>query len=211
MVFLEIANFLKDLVATGGYLAIFLAMVVEGVIAPIPSAAILPFAGLLAREGTFFLPFVILAAAAGATVGSMGAYAIGRFLGRPFLVRYGRYFRFEERHLEQVDGWFRRWGSWAVFLANSFTGFRSVISFPAGIAQIRLRVFVPFTFLGALIWSTILVSAGFLLGQAAFAFAESLENFDLLVLGALAAILVGFLLYRWWRRSRQALGEPQSP
>jgi membrane protein DedA with SNARE-associated domain len=211
MVFLEIATFLLDLVATGGYLAIFVAMVIEGVITPIPSAAILPFAGLLAREGTFFLPFVILVAAAGATIGSLGAYAVGRFLGRPFLVKYGRLFRFEARHLHQADGWFQRWGSWAVFLANSFTGFRSVISFPAGITRMALRVFIPFTFFGALIWSTILVTAGFYLGQAAFAFAESLENFDLLVLATVAVIIAGYLGYHWWRRSRGPVGEAQPP
>ncbi len=211
MVFLEIATFLLELVATGGYLAIFVAMVIEGVITPIPSAAILPFAGLLAREGTFFLPFVILVAAAGATAGSLGAYAVGRFLGRPFLVKYGRLFRFEARHLDQADGWFRRWGSWAVFLANSFTGFRSVISFPAGITRMALRVFIPFTFLGALIWSTILVTAGFYLGQAAFAFAQGLENFDLLVLAVVAVIIAGYFGYRWWRRSRRPVGEAQSP
>ncbi len=211
MVFLEIATFLLELVATGGYLAIFVAMVIEGVITPIPSAAILPFAGLLAREGTFFLPFVILVAAAGATAGSLGAYAVGRFLGRPFLVKYGRLFRFEARHLDQADGWFRRWGSWAVFLANSFTGFRSVISFPAGITRMALRVFIPFTFFGALIWSTILVTAGFYLGQAAFAFAESLEDFDLLVLATVTVIIAGYFGYRWWRRNRRPVGEAQSP
>ncbi len=210
MVFLEIANFLKDLVATGGYLAVFVAMVIEGVLAPIPSAAILPFAGLLAWEGTFSLPFVILVATSGATVGSLGAYAIGRFLGRPFLVKYGRLFRFEARHLDQVDSWFQRWGSWAVFLANSFTGFRSVISFPAGITRMPLRVFLPFTFFGALIWSAILVLAGFYLGEAAFAFAESLENFDLIVLATVAVIIAGYLGYRWWRRNRRPVGEAQS-
>lgn len=211
MVFLEIANFLLALVATGGYLAIFVAMVIEGVLTPIPSAAILPFAGLLAREGTFSLPFVILVAASGATVGSLGAYAIGRFLGRPFLVKYGRYIRFEAQSLDRVDSWFQRWGSWAVFLANSFTGFRSVISFPAGLSRMALRVFIPFTFFGALIWSTILVTAGYLLGEAAFAFAESLENFDLIVLATVGVVLAGYFGYRWWRRNRRTVGEAQAP
>jgi membrane protein DedA with SNARE-associated domain len=74
-----------------------------------------------------------------------------------------------------------------------------------------LRLFIPFTFFGALIWSTILVSAGFVLGQAAFDFAESLENFDLIVLAALGAVLIGYLGYRWWRRNRRAMGEAQPP
>ncbi|MFQ6012787.1 MAG: DedA family protein [Thermoplasmata archaeon] len=211
MVFLEIADFLLGLVATGGYLAIFLAMVIEGVLTPIPSAAILPFAGLLAREGIFSLPLVILVAATGATVGSVGAYAIGRFLGRPFLLRYGRFLRLEERHLDQAEGWFARWGTWAIFLGNSFTGFRSVISFPAGLARMPLRGFVPFTFFGALIWSSLLILAGFFLGQAAFDLARNLEGFDLLILGALAGVLVGYLLLRWRRRNRRAVGEAQAP
>ena len=113
--------------------------------------------------------------------------------------------------MDRVDSWFQRWGSWAVFLANSFTGFRSIISFPAGLSRMALRVFIPFTFFGALIWSTILVTAGYLLGEAAFAFAENLENFDLIVLATVGVVLAGYFGYRWWRRNRRTVGEAQAP
>ncbi len=207
-IFLQIAYLLRDFVGRGGYLVIFLAMVVEGILTPIPSAAILPFAGFLASQGSLSLPLVILVATAGATLGSLGAYSIGLKLGRPFLLRYGKFFRVEERHLNLADQWFLRWGNWAIFLGNSFTGFRSFISFPAGIARMPLRGFLPFTFLGALVWTTILVAAGFYLGEAAFAFAETLESFDYIILGGLAALLLSIYLYRRWRNRTKASREP---
>ncbi len=209
-IFLQIAYFMLSLVSQFGYLGIFIAMIVEGILTPIPSAAILPFAGLLATQGELNVVLVILVAATGATLGSTGAYLIGLYLGRPFLVRYGKYLRIEDKHLDMADRWFERWGTWAVLLANSFTGFRSVIAFPAGIARMPLRGFLLFTFLGAAVWTTLLVSLGFFLGEAAFAFAESLEFFDVIILAALAAFLVGFFLFRRWRKghSTPAAADP---
>lgn len=210
-VFLDLAYLLRDLLGAGGYPLVFLAMFIEGIIVPIPSAAILPFMGLHVAEGNLNLVLVILVAAAGATAGSTIAYLIGWKLGRPFLLRYGKYLRIEAAHLDRADAWFERWGLWAVLLGNSFTGFRSIISFPAGIARMDLRLFVPFTFAGATVWTTILVLAGYFLGEAAFALAEGLESFDLVVLGGLAAFLLGFFLYRRWRRGQRgpAAADPQ--
>jgi membrane protein DedA with SNARE-associated domain len=206
-IFLQVGYLARDLVARAGYLGVFLAMAIEGVLTPIPSAIILPFAGLLASQWAFSLPLLILVAASGATVGSLGAYSIGLKLGRPLILRYGRFFRLEERHLEMADRWFERYGPWAILLGNAFTGFRSFISFPAGIARMDLRGFVPFTFLGALVWTSILVLAGFYLGEAAFALAESLEFFDPLIIGSAVAAVVGFLLYKRRKVPRSGGGE----
>lgn len=203
---MEIAYFIRGLVEKFGYLGIFTAMVIEGVLTPIPSPIFLPFAGLLAKQGVLSLPLVILVAASGATLGSLGAYSIGLWLGRPFLLRYGKIFGVEQRHLEKADTWFQRHGNWAILIGNAVTGIRSIISFPAGIARMPLRGFLPFTFLGALVWTTALVVVGFLLGEAAFAFAESIESFDILALGALGAVLLTFLLYRRWRKNQTARG-----
>ncbi len=203
-IFVQLANVLLDIVRQFGYLGIFIAMLIEGIITPIPSAFILPFAGLLAQEGGLNVVLVVIVAASGATVGSTGAYLIGLYLGRPFLLKYGRYLRIEERHLDMVDRWFERWGTWAVLLANSFTGFRSIIAFPAGIARMSLRRFIPFTFAGATVWTTILVGLGYFLGRAALDFAEGLESFDIIVLAGLAVFLVGFFLFRRWRKGQRA-------
>jgi membrane protein DedA with SNARE-associated domain len=203
-IFLQVGYLARDLVARAGYLGIFLAMVIEGVITPIPSALILPFAGLLASQGTFSLPLVILVAAGGATVGSLGAYSIGLKLGRPLLLRYGRFLRVEERHLDMADRWFERYGNWAILLGNAFTGFRSIISFPAGVAKMPLKGFLPFTFLGALVWTTLLVMAGFYLGEAAFNLAETLEFLDPVIIVSLILVLIGIVLHRHRKAQREA-------
>lgn len=199
-IFVDIAYFMRDLVSTLGYLGIFLAMVVEGILTPIPSPIFLPFAGLLSKEGALFLPLVIFIATTGATLGSLGAYTLGLKLGRPFLLRRGRIFGIGAAQLEKADRWFQRHGTWAVLLGNAVTGIRSIISFPAGIARMPLRSFLPFTFLGAMVWTTVLVFAGYFLGEAAFAFATSVESFDYYVLGGLAVVILGFFAYRRWRR-----------
>ncbi len=179
-------------------------MIVEGIFTPLPSPLFLPFAGLLAREGSLSLPLVILVATTGATLGSLGAYTIGRALGRPFLLRYGRFIGVQARHLERADGWFRRHGNWAVLAGNAITGVRSIIAFPAGIARMPLRGFIPFTFAGALIWTTLLVMIGYFLGQGAFELANRIESFDLWVLGGLGVGILSFFLYRRWRKGQRA-------
>ncbi len=209
-VFVQVAEFIKGLVAQFGYLGIFTAMVIEGILTPIPSPIFLPFAGDLARDGVLSFPLVIIVATTGATLGSLVAYFIGFWLGRSFLLRYGKFFGVQERHLDLADRWFERYGNWAVLVGNAVTGIRSVISFPAGITRMPLRGFVPFTFLGALVWTTVLVAAGYFLGDAAFAFAESLESFDLWVLGLLGAGLLFLLAYRRWR-NRRAAGPAAEP
>lgn len=203
--FVQLAELVLGLVERFGLLGIFLAMIVEGIFTPLPSPLFLPFAGLLAREGSLNLPLVILVATIGATLGSLGAYSIGRVLGRPFLLRYGKYIGIEETHLDRADGWFQRYGTWAVLVGNAVTGVRSIIAFPAGIARMPLRGFIPFTFGGALVWTTLLVLIGYYLGQAAFDLANRIESFDYWVLGGLAAGLLSFLLYRRWRKGQRAM------
>ncbi len=203
-IFLQIADFMRELVATFGYPGIFFAMVIEGILTPIPSPVFLPFAGLLASEGVMILPLVILIGTAGATLGSLGAYSIGLWLGRPFLLRRGKLLGIGEDQLDVADRWFQRYGIWAIFLGNAMTGIRSIISFPAGLTRMPLKAFIPFTFLGALVWTTVLVTLGFFLGEAVFAFAESIESFDYLILGGLGIALLSFFIYRRWKKRKSS-------
>ncbi len=183
-----------------GYPGLFLMMFVEGVVTPIPSEIIMPFAGYLASVGRFDLLLVILVGTLGATAGSTVAYHIGSLVGRPFIFRYGRYFRITEDHLARAEEWFERYGSASIFIGHSLPGTRSFISFPAGIAKMRLSAFVLFTFLGAAVWNTILAVAGYLLGAAWVNLVETFEFVDILALAAVAGVLV--LYFFWWRRRR---------
>lgn len=196
---LPIANWFKDVIQAIGYPGIFIAMLVEGIITPIPSEIIMPFAGYLASQGQFNIVLVILVGSIGAVLGSTGAYYLGYSLGRPFIKRYGKYFRLREEHIIKAEDWFEKYGDAAIFIGHSLPGTRSFISFPAGIGKMRLRNFMIFTFAGAMIWNTFLALLGYFLGEAVFGLAETFEYFDLIVI---LTVLVVIVVYILWKRKR---------
>jgi membrane protein DedA with SNARE-associated domain len=197
-ILLPIANWFKDAILAVGYPGIFLAMLVEGIVTPIPSEIIMPFAGHLAAQGQFNIVLVILVGSLGAVIGSTGAYYLGYSLGRPFIRKYGRFFRLREEHIIKAEDWFEKYGDAAILIGHSLPGTRSFISFPAGIGKMRLRNFMIFTFAGAMIWNTFLALLGYFLGAAVFKLAE-LEFFDMAVLLALLLVLI---IYFLWKRKK---------
>lgn len=200
-IFLPLAYWFTDLIRTIGYPGIFFAMLIEGVFTPIPSEVIMPFAGYLAATTPDFnIILVILVGSLGAVLGATGAYYIGYSLGRPFIRRYGKWFRLKEEHIEKAEDWFKKYGDLAVFVGHSVPGIRSFISFPAGIAKMRLRNFMIFTFAGAMVWNTVLALLGFFLGQGVFALAETFEYFDLAII---LIVLIAFIAYILWRRKKR--------
>lgn len=185
-----------DFISTAGYPGIFLAMFVEGILTPIPSELIMPFAGYLASTGRFSLPLVILIGSLGAACGSTVAYGIARVVGRPIVERYGRYLFLDAKKVDRADAWFKKWGSWGILLGHAVPGIRSVISFPAGIFKMDIKRFVIFTFLGALIWNTVLASAGYLLGDLYLELWKALDGWDLVIIGSACLVLAAYLLYK---------------
>lgn len=196
-IFLPIANWFRDFIQLIGYPGIFLAMFVEGIITPIPSEIIVPFAGHLAAKGVFNIWLVIFVSSLGALLGSTGAYYIGYGVGRPFIRKWGKYFRIREEHMKRVEEWFEKYGDISILIGHSMPGTRSFISFPAGIGKMRLRNFMIFTFIGAMIWNTVLALLGYFLGEAVFKLAETFEYFDMAVI---LGVLVVFLAYILWKR-----------
>lgn len=207
-----ISNIILELITSTGYLGIFLAMLVEGVLTPIPSELIMPFAGYLCYTGTLNLVAVIVVGSLGAMCGSIIAYFLGRKLGRPILDRYGRYLGMKPESLDKAEAWFARWGCYGILIGHAVPGIRSIISFPAGISRMELKRFALFTFLGAMVWNTILVSVGYVLGQYWMSFAESLEGWDIAILISAAALFITYVALSRWRdaaraRSREGIDE----
>lgn len=188
-----------DFISTLGYPGIFLLMTVEGIITPIPSELIVPFAGYLAAEGEMSLPLVIIVGAAGAAVGNSVAYFIGYRVGRPLIQRYGRYIRLDERDLMLAERWFAKYGDIGVLMGHAVPGIRSFISFPAGIGKMRFRNFIAYSTVGALIWTTVLAVAGYLLLDEWRKFASATESIDLYVAISALAVIVGYL---YWTKKR---------
>lgn len=185
-----------DFISQVGYPGVFILMTIEGIITPIPSELIVPFAGYLAAMGEMNLVAVIAVATAGAAVGNTIAYFIGLRVGRPLIKRYGRIIRLDESDLKFAEGWFLKYGRVGVLLGHAVPGVRSFISFPAGIGKMRLRDFVLFSTLGALVWTTFLAIAGYQLLDEWRTFANTTENIDLYVVVVALVAIVGYVYWR---------------
>ena len=188
-----------------GYPGIFLAMFVEGVITPIPSEMILPFAGYLSALGTLSLPLVILVASVAAMLGSGGAYYLGLRFGRPFVLRWGRYLFLDASDLDRAEAWFRRWGNLGVFLANCAPGSRSIVAYPAGAGRMTFAPFLAATFGGALVWNSVLTLAGWYLFSAWRTLVDTFELIDLVALVIILAAIGAWV----YRNKRKKAGAPE--
>jgi membrane protein DedA with SNARE-associated domain len=203
--------FLNSLYGAVGYLGVVVAMAIESAMVPLPSELILPYAGFLVSDASQFEPLtggpwgfwvVVMAATLGNTLGSLIAYGIGAYGGRPFLERYGRYLLIRPHEIELADAFFARHGGATVFIGRLLPIVRTFISFPAGVARMPLRRFVAYSTAGAFIWSTLLVYAGTVLGANWTEIRHALQPFDLLIAVGVVA-LVGFFV--WWRLGRPGL------
>jgi membrane protein DedA with SNARE-associated domain len=159
-----------------GYVGIVLAMTLESCLIPLPSEIVMPLAGALttatftmATMGTdkphFNLVGVALAGAVGCVIGSLAAYGIGAWGGRPVIYRYGKYILVSRTDFDRADRWFLHYGSAITFFSRLLPIVRTYISLPAGIARMRLLPFVAYTFIGSLIWCFVLAFIGQKLGD----------------------------------------------
>ena len=157
----NVAAFITIVLTTVGLPGLFALMVVESFgLPPVPSEVILPFTGFLVAEGTFSLGGSILAALAGALVGSFAAYAVGR-LWRERLTEFGLgRLRLQVRHLERMDRFFASRGELTVALARLVPVVRAYISYPAGTARMKPVRFGAYTLLGSIPFTLALVYAG---------------------------------------------------
>ena len=197
--------FLNSLYGTVGYLGVMLAMGIESAMVPLPSELILPYAGFLVSDHTQVEPLthgpwefwiVVVIATIGNTLGSLVAYAIGAYGGRPFLERWGRYLLIRPHEIELADRFFERYGAATVFVGRLLPIVRTFISFPAGVTRMPLVPFILYSTLGALPWSALLVYAGTVLGAHWVDIRHALQPFDLAIAVIVVAGVVGFI---WWR------------
>ncbi len=209
--------FLTGLYGAVGYLGVMVAMGIESAMVPLPSELILPFAGFLVSDPTAVEPItgqpwgfwiVVVVATIGNTLGSLIAYAIGAYGGRPFLERYGRYLLIRPHEIEVADEFFRKYGAPTVFFGRLLPIVRTFISFPAGVTRMPIGKFVLFSTLGALPWSIALVYAGVQLGANWQQIREFLRPFDLAILIGVIAL---FVLFVWWRMGMPGLRRKATP
>ncbi|EQD75484.1 alkaline phosphatase like protein [mine drainage metagenome] len=160
------------IIQTIGYPGIFFLMLLEGLLLPVPSEVVMAFGGYLAITGG--LPgigpipayiLVIIAGTLGNLVGSSLAYAIGYYEGEPGIVKFGKYVGLDENSVKITHKWFLKYGKISVFGTRMIPIFRTFISIPAGIAKMRYSTFAIYTLMGTIIWDSVLVYLGFILGS----------------------------------------------
>jgi membrane protein DedA with SNARE-associated domain len=148
-----------------GYAGVVLLMAIESACIPLPSEIIMPFSGYLVSKGEFNLWLVGLAGAIGCVLGSLVAYWVGMYGGRPFVEKYGRYVLVSRHDLDLADRWFERFGEVIVFASRLLPAIRTFIAFPAGVARMNIKKFVIYTFAGSLPWCIGLAYMGQRLGE----------------------------------------------
>ncbi|MDN5347664.1 MAG: hypothetical protein PWP65_1228 [Clostridia bacterium] len=192
-----IAKVITAAIAALGYWGVGIGMAIESACIPLPSEIILPFGGYLVSTGELSFWGTVLAGTAGGTVGSIVAYYVGLYGGRPFLKKYGRYVFFSEKEFAVAERWFQRYGELTVFFTRLMPVIRTFISLPAGIAAMPFGRFVVYTFLGSLPWSILLVYAGVKLGQNWEALTPLFHRFDSVII---ALIIAGVIFFLWKKR-----------
>ena len=189
-----LAHFIIETISASGYLGIVILMGVESACIPLPSEIIMPFSGYLVFRGDFELIRVGLAGAFGCLVGSIPAYYLGLYGGRPLVERYGKYVLISHRDLDLADRWFERWGDWAIFFSRLLPVVRTFISFPAGVARMNFPRFVFYTFLGSFPWCLGLAYIGMKMGENWDTLGGYFHQFDAII-GV--AIALGVAYYAW--------------
>lgn len=195
-----------DALVSAGYAGLIAVMIVENLFPPIPSELVLPLAGYEVSRGELTFVATVAAATLGSLIGALALYAIGRWGGRPAILRWGRFLRVGPAELLRAEQWFDRWGDWVVLGARMVPGARSVVSIPAGTMRMGTVRFVLLTTLGSAIWNTVLIGLGYELGANWDEISGWVGGASKVVLAAAVLGVAGLLLGRRVRRARRAEG-----
>ncbi len=161
----EIVNFILNLVGNMGYIGIFIMMFLESTFFPFPSEVAMIPAGYLASQGEMNLYLSILIGVLGSLIGALFNYYLAKIYGRRAVLKFGKYFFFNEEKLNKMERFFYKHGSFSTFTSRLIPGVRQFISLPAGLSKMPITPFILYTTMGAGIWVIILTLLGYLIGE----------------------------------------------
>jgi len=196
----EIAQFITDQIFDMGYLGIFFLMLIESSFIPFPSEIVLVPAGYLASKGDMDISLILLSSLLGSISGALINYFGALYVGRKFLLRYGKYIMISKQTLDKMEDFFKKHGAISTFTGRLIPGIRQLISIPAGLSKMNLKVFIFYTSLGAMIWSIILVALGYLIGENQELIKEYLSQIVTITL-LLVALITAFYIYNHKRKN----------
>ena len=192
-----------------GYIGVFLLIAIENIFPPIPSEVILVFGGFMTTYTTLNIPIMILAATLGSLLGAIVLYYIGKIFNKERLKKIisgkiGKVLRLKASDIEKADKWFDTKGNKTVFFCRFIPIVRSLISIPAGMSEMPMQKFLIYTILGSLIWNTVLIVVGSIVGDKWETIVGYLDNFSNVILIILVIIFV-LAMYYWFviRKKKQ--------
>lgn len=199
----SIGSWLVQLMETVGYPGLIFAGFLENIIPPIPSELIMPLAGYLAAQGKMNIFLVIIFGTLGSSLGTIPFFFIGRYFSRhkisEFVEKYGKYFFFDREKLDNIFDLFNKHDGSRVFFARFLPGARSLISLPAGSANMDLKKFLVLTFAGTAIWTTLWSLIGYYFGQQQemiLSYIDQYEHYGKYVVVGLVIIIIVWAVNR---------------
>jgi membrane protein DedA with SNARE-associated domain len=205
-----LSGFIISVISTLGYGGIVLLMAIESACIPLPSEVIMPFSGYLVHLGRFELLMVATMGALGCNLGSLVAYEVGYYGGRPLAEKYGAYLFLSERELAWADHFFARFGTLTVFISRMLPVVRTFIALPAGVARMGRVRFHVYTFLGSWPWCFVLAWIGVKLGERWDSDPRLklwFHRFDEVIGAVILAAVIWFFWSRWRHRIRKSRPE----
>jgi membrane protein DedA with SNARE-associated domain len=194
----ELLKWLVDTISTVGYPGIVFLMFVESTFIPLPSEIVIPPAGYLISQNKMSWMGVILSGTIGSVLGALFNYTLAVYLGRPFILKYGKYFGVSQKHFFQGEKFFLKHGNISTFIGRLILGLRHYISFPAGLCRMNLAKFCFYTAAGAAIWVGVLAYIGYFVGNNQEKVAEVTKQWSIVIILGCVLLVVGYIF--WHRR-----------
>ena len=188
-----------------GYLGVAFLIMIENLFPPIPSEVILTFGGFMTTTTELNIPLMIVAATIGAVVGAAILYGLGTLLDverlDKIVDKYGNILRITHADIHKADSWFDRYGFWTVFFCRFVPLIRSLISLPAGMANMNFGLFLLFTTIGTVIWNTVLIYLGAAVGSQWETIVHYMDIYSNIAYVIIA--IIGIAVIIWYIRKRK--------
>ncbi|MDZ5761508.1 DedA family protein [Lyticum sinuosum] len=199
----ELLLYIVDLVEKMGYIGIFLMTFIEGTLIPIPNEITLIPAGFLVSKGEFNFWILLIISAAGNVMGSMTSYYVAFKYGRNALLRYGKYFFFDDKKMQKMESFFQKHGPFSVFIGRIAPGIKHFISFPPGLAQMDFKKFFIYSSLGGTLWVLILILIGITIGNNQDLINYYVEKMNYIIFFLVIFVIIFYIRYNKIKKNNQ--------
>ncbi len=194
-----LAESITKLIEKGGYLSVTLCMTLESMVFPVPSEAVMPFAGFLVAENTFNFWYVVFFSTLGSIIGSLISYTAGYYGGKPCVHKFGKYVFLNNHHLEYTENFFKKYGDATIFVCRFIPVVRHLISIPAGVGKMNIFKFIFLTIAGAAMWNAFLCWIGRILRSNWQEVMKYSKILDIIVVIAILSV-IGYLISLRFRK-----------